>query len=383
MNTHSHEPRPLLTLGERIKVIAVTGGPCSGKTTGLARLRAMLEDRGYKVLVVPESATKLILAGMEPTLLGFAAQEEILLDTIAQEERICSIARRYRDSDPKAKVVVLCDRGTMDGWAYVHDSDLHKYSTLLDELNLTVADMCVGRYHAVMHLRTVAFGMEDFYTCANNHARTEGPVQARKLDERTLGAWLRHPHIRVVDNSTDFKGKINRLAREVCAVLGDPLPLEIERKYLVESFDPNTIPVEWVEGVIEQDYLMSPCKGEEHRVRCRRHDGDPSYYYTIKREVRPGVRVEEERMITAREYETLLALRDPERRRVRKIRVCFFWMEQFIEADFFLDDLDGTVVVEVELSDTAQTVQLPPFITVKEDVTNNKRYSNSELARRT
>lgn len=382
---NSYESRPLITLGERIKVIAVTGGPCSGKTTGLAHLRTMLEDRGYKVLVVPEAATKLILAGMSPSNLGFGAQKEILLDILAQEERIFSIARLYRDSDPKMRVVVLCDRGTMDGWAYVRDGDERKYDALLNELNMSVADLCMGRYHAVIHLRTVAFEMEEFYTCANNHARREGPAQARRLDERTLAAWLRHPHIRVIDNSTDFEGKINRLAREVCAVLGDPLPLEIENKYLVEFFDPNTLPVDWVETLIEQVYLVSPREGEEHRVRCRRSDEDPSYEYTVKREVRPGVRVEEERMITTREYQALLSLRDPDRWTVKKNRVCFFWDGQFFEVDFFRDDSDlpnGPVIMEIELSDTTQVVKLPPFITVKADVTHDSSYSNSELARR-
>jgi thymidylate kinase len=89
---------PVIELGPGITIIVITGGPCSGKTTGLARLKRMLEDRGYKVLVSPESATKLIEAGMplgELPMIEF--QEEILLDILAQEDRIFSIAARYRD----------------------------------------------------------------------------------------------------------------------------------------------------------------------------------------------------------------------------------------------------------------------------------------------
>ena len=112
------EPYTILNIGEGITVIVITGGPCSGKTTGLARLYRMLADRGYKVLISPESATKLILAGMTPGELSWPHfQEEILLDTLSQEERILSIATKYRDKG--RKVVVLCDRGAMDGEAYM------------------------------------------------------------------------------------------------------------------------------------------------------------------------------------------------------------------------------------------------------------------------
>ena len=80
------EPYTILNLGEDIKVIVITGGPCSGKTTGIARLYRMLSDRGYKVLVSPETATKLITAGMLPGELPWPEfQEEILLDTLSQE----------------------------------------------------------------------------------------------------------------------------------------------------------------------------------------------------------------------------------------------------------------------------------------------------------
>ena len=37
--------------------IAITGGPCSGKTTGLAKISSGLSDKGYEVIIVPESAT--------------------------------------------------------------------------------------------------------------------------------------------------------------------------------------------------------------------------------------------------------------------------------------------------------------------------------------
>lgn len=371
------EPYTILNIGDGITVIVITGGPCSGKTTGLSRLNRMLADRGYKVLISPESATKLIVAGMTPGELPWIEfQEEILLDSLSQENRILSIAKRYRDKG--RKVVVLCDRGAMDGEAYI---GAEAYGELLERLEFTHRQLCDERYHAVIHLRTAALGAEEFYTLANNEARTETPDAARSLDERTLFAWTRHQHPRVIDNSTDFEGKLHRLFAEVCGILGDPVPLEKEDKFLIEALDTAAIPVKWNESQITQDYLVSPTAGEERRVRARSDGDSTSYYYTVKRAVSPGVRVEEEKMITRREYEALRTLRNPEKCTIKKRRVCFFWKEQFFEVDLFEEPQPGLMLMEAERTDRTPDLELPPFVKVIRNVTDEKQYSNAEIAR--
>jgi len=37
--------------------ICITGGPCAGKTSGLALLSEKLRDEGFNVFTVPEAAT--------------------------------------------------------------------------------------------------------------------------------------------------------------------------------------------------------------------------------------------------------------------------------------------------------------------------------------
>jgi len=367
----------VMNLGENIWVIVLTGGPCSGKTSCLSRLNRMFADRGYKVLTSPETATKLIGAGMSPGELPWTEfQEEILLDTLSQEQAILSIAVRYRDMG--RKVIVFCDRGTIDGEAYIGQE---AFSALIARLGYTYAELCDQRYNAVMHLRTVAFGAEEFYTLGNNTARIETPAEARALDEKTLAAWTRHQHPRVIGNSTDFEGKVRALFAEVCAVIGDPVPLEKEDKFLIKPINPATIPVKWNESVIEQDYLLSAGAGEERRVRARSDGGSTSYYYTVKQYLSPGVRGEKESMVTRREYESLRTLRDPAASTIKKRRVCFFWKEQFFEVDIFEGKHGGLALMEAERTDRTPQLELPPFIEVIRNVTDDKRYSNAELAR--
>lgn len=43
--------------------ICLTGGPCAGKTTALATLSVVLQQMGFKVLLVPEAATLLMKGG--------------------------------------------------------------------------------------------------------------------------------------------------------------------------------------------------------------------------------------------------------------------------------------------------------------------------------
>lgn len=372
------EPYTILNLGEDIKVIVITGGPCSGKTTGIARLYRMLSDRGYKVLVSPETATKLITAGMLPGELPWPEfQEEILLDTLSQEQRILSIAKRYRDKG--RKVVVLCDRGAMDGEAYI---GTEKFCELIMGLGFrSLKKLCDERYHAVMHMRTAALGAEEYYTLENNAARIETPEQARALDQSTLDVWTRHPHPRVIDNSTSFEEKLRRLFGEICAVLGDPVPLEKEDKFLIEPFDPSIIPVKWTESQITQAYLVSPEPGEERRVRARRDGEGVSYFYTVKRHVSAGVRAEEEKMISESEHRALLWLSDPKRAVIVKRRICFFSHEQFFEVDLFESPQKGLALMEAERTDLTPVLEMPPFIKVIRKVTGDKRYSNAEISR--
>lgn len=45
--------------------IVLTGGPCGGKTTLLARLSPYLRERGFEVMTCPEAFTLLVMNGMQ------------------------------------------------------------------------------------------------------------------------------------------------------------------------------------------------------------------------------------------------------------------------------------------------------------------------------
>ncbi len=50
--------------GGKIFKFILTGGPCGGKTTAIARLQGFLKERGFRVYIAPEAATIMFLNGV-------------------------------------------------------------------------------------------------------------------------------------------------------------------------------------------------------------------------------------------------------------------------------------------------------------------------------
>jgi CYTH domain-containing protein len=273
--------------------------------------------------------------------------------------------------------ILLCDRGTMDVSAYLSRA---AWAALLDEHNWTVVGLRDKRYEAVIHLVTAADGAEAFYTTENNAVRSETPAQARELDRRVREAWVGHPHLRVIDNSTDFAGKVQRVVAAVSRVAGAPEPREIERKFLVRRGRADQeVPVHFEESEIEQTYLVSP-EGWEARVRRRSQHGASTYTHTIKRPALAGQRVKVEQQITGREYIAFLAQADPARRTLKKRRRVFLWANQYFEWDLFTDPRPGLELLEVEVDAPDGPVNLPPFLELEGEVTHDSRYANYTIA---
>ncbi len=341
----------LADLGPDIHIFAITGGPCSGKSTGMSKLYEYLTKRGYTVLVVPESATKLMQGGIRisDTLPPKDFQELILQDIIAQEHIFWDAARILRDQGQK--VIILCDRGTMDGEAYAGEA---VFAEIVQKLGFDLATISAQRYHAVFHMRSAACGAEHFYTCSNNATRSETLGEAVTLDEKTLHAWYRHHHLRIIDNSTGFEEKIQRLLVEICTVLGDPIPIEHEEKFVVEDIDRVSQLLARVGKVhasdITQTYLRELNPGESRRVRSRTDAGGTTYFYTTKVQVGSGKRIERECIISRVEYEALLLDANPHLYSIKKRRHVFFVDGMCYELDVFGGQHKGLVYLEVELT---------------------------------
>ena len=357
-----------------ITKIVITGGPCAGKTTGLSWIQNSFDKLGYTVLFVPETATELIGGGVKPQICGSNLDfQRCQMRLQLEKERLFEQAAKTMKAE---KILIVCDRGAMDNRAYMDELE---FSQLTKELGLTEVQLRDG-YDAVFHLVTAAKGAEDFYTTENNQARTETPEEASALDDKLIAAWTGHPHLRVIDNSTDFEDKLRRLIAEISAFLGEPEPMEIERKYLIEYPD-----IKWLESLphcrkvdIIQTYLLSR-DGDELRVRQRGENGSYMCYRTLKRRVSETSRVEIEERLTQDEYLRSLMEADPTRRPIRKTRYCLTYDNQYFEIDVFPFWQDKAIA-EIELRDENQAIRFPKELTVLREVTGEEAYTNAALA---
>jgi len=363
--------------------IVLTGGPCAGKTTALARIREHFSSHGFRIYTVPETATILLTNGLSfkdiPTSQLFVAQSNMMKSQIALEDTFTDIARSTGE-----KAIIICDRGAVDPAAFISKT---MWQAILDENN-TSEQKLYSRYDAVVHLVTVAIGAEQFYTLENNAARSETPEQSAAVDKRLREVWLGHPHLRVIDNRTDFNEKINRVITAISGVVGIPEPIEIERKFIVRDFDLSKMTVPYSAAEIEQTYLITPV-GEEARVRKRGANGSFFYVHTIKKDAGHGKKYETERTLSPKEYVNLLSYADPARKTIKKTRYCFLYENQYFE----LDEYDTMIwseelnlgyrhVMEIELTHIDQEVKMPPFIDIICEVTGDKRFSNYNLAKK-
>ncbi|MDO4650391.1 MAG: AAA family ATPase, partial [Eubacteriales bacterium] len=275
----------LLTLREEktmpeITKIVITGGPCAGKSTAMSWVQNAFTQMGYTVLFVPETATELISGGVAPWTCGNNAEyQKCQMRLQLEKEKVFYEAAATMPGD---KILIVCDRGTLDNKAYMNELE---FLSILNHIDMSEVELR-DNYDAVFHLVTAANGAADFYTTANNTARTETVQEAIEIDSKLIAAWTGHPHLRVIDNSSDFEDKMRRLIAEISSFLGEPEPFEIERKYLIEYPD-----VDWLESnpncqriEIFQTYLKSDA-GEEVRIRQRGINGSYIYFKTIKKKM--------------------------------------------------------------------------------------------------
>ena len=355
---------------EPVSMIVLTGGPCSGKSSSLAYLTEKLSDHGFMVFVIPETATLITNNGIDRRKMDKRKQivmfEETIFDMqLAFEE---TYKKAVSSIFPDRKKVILLDRGIMDVKAFVSHDD---FNSILSKRGLNEVGLR-DRYNGVIHLVTAADGAVEFYTGNNNSARIETPEEALRFDYGIRESWLGHPHFKIIDNRTDFEGKIKRTFAAISQFLNIPVTIEKKEKYLVKNVDYKKLPVHQIIQ-IDEIYLKSKRKNEQVRIRKRGQKGSYLHFLTRKKYIE-GMEnyIEEEELITEQEFYTLKNLIDPKTDVVEKERICFFWDNHYFELDRYKGKNEGITILEAE--------QIPAFISIEKNITGDPRYNTRNMA---
>jgi CYTH domain-containing protein len=165
--------------------------------------------------------------------------------------------------------------------------------------------------------------------------------------------------------------------------------LEKERKFLVKFPTSWSVLSDIFDELIDikrisQTYLKPEEDEQAARVRKTTEgltgDTDTVYHFNRKKPVETGVHEEEEREITKSQYEKYLKQADPKKVAVEKTRFVFKYNDQTFELDVFKGPLKGLAIMEIELEDMDDEVELPPFLKIVKEVTEDKRFTNFSLA---
>ena len=359
-----------------IRKIVLTGGPAGGKTTLTSRLVKELSSIGYRVFIVPEAATELISGfGIKPfgnCLSMFDFQYFVVSSQLHKEKLAAEAAQLV----PEDKILIICDRGVMDDKAYVSQKE---FTQVISRFHITEKEI-LESYDAVIHLVSSSKGAEFAYNY-DNAARYETLEQAREKEDATLLCWRNHKHRVMIGNSFNFDNKIRKAMNEVYTILGEIPPAQCERKFLIDYIDEiGLASYEPVEQSITQTYLKERAKGTERRTRKVLSNNAISYFYSEKRPISPVERIENERLLSQKEYLRLSEEVDPEFGSISKRRFCFRYNDRYYTVDTYPICADRAIL-DVQLNDKDEQPDLPPEIHVIKEVTGDPNYQGHMISK--
>lgn len=219
----------------RIYTVAFTGGPCAGKTTAISYCAEKLKEIGFPAICVPEAATLIFSSGgilnmsTYTPYQGILFQKSLMLLQMSLEE----IFTKLVSINARSPCFVLCDRGLMDGAAYLSPE---QWEVLLNEMGLYEHDIKDSRYDLVIHLTTAADGAAEYYNTKNNTARSEDINAAIELDKAVRKAWKNHPNYYLITNDLkDFDTKMRMAKDYILKQQGFPINTDFTVKYLMTA----------------------------------------------------------------------------------------------------------------------------------------------------
>lgn len=185
-----------------MRKVVLTGGPCSGKTTVISVLREAFTDQ---ICLVPEAAT-LLLSGGFPNPGKHVPWSEAW--QAAFEAAVLPVQKSMEDTytlvaENKGRKLLVCDRGMLDGAAYT-PGGLNQFCR---ETGLDLAES-LNRYHAVIHLESLAVADPANYGKSGNDQRFEPLDRAQQIEMQTREAWSKHPRRIFIEGGRGIEKKI-------------------------------------------------------------------------------------------------------------------------------------------------------------------------------
>lgn len=169
------------------KCIALSGAPCTGKTTALKGLAAEFGDR---ILVVPEIASFVFAAQLYPPATELANHNFVV--AISQLRMALEDMALLQRSRLKNLEAIIVDRAVHDAAAYL-DGGIDELAAIVGASTKALHD----RYEHVLFFTLPPPHILLAHWPSNDN-RIDPIDIAKKLDERTLATWKNHPSVAIM-----------------------------------------------------------------------------------------------------------------------------------------------------------------------------------------
>ncbi len=364
---------------KKILRIVITGGPCGGKTTALEEISKIFRTQGYTVFIVNETATELINDGVKPfgntedklELIDF---QKMVLEAQLAKEKIRDYAAEHCKNE---NVVIIYDRGILDNRAYLKDEE---FKMLIDEKGITESEI-LARYDLVIHLVTAADGKPEHYDLKTNKARTETIEEAIQKDRRTMESWSTHPNQKIVINDCLFDEKIQKVGNIIRGFLGENEVLNQEKyKIQIDQIDLVELANNQSVHMLKEDileFVKSYGDDEDEMYRESIIAGSSHYTYTKIKYNSDGTKTTVHKNVSEEEFKENLSRIDGEP--IAKTRYNFIYNGERYRLDLYHQPARLTTLERDVTKKNSQ--KLPKFITAKENITNDRFYSDANIYR--
>ena len=392
-NTQNTSTRKTLNVASRITTVALTGGPCAGKTTLMEKLANEIDNiPKVKVFFAKEAATLLqqsginyIDAGADETFQKLIIEHQL---TAEKSARVC--AMKFAKKHPEHKVIIICDRGIMDGAAYFDTAA--EFDKILSKYRLNKQKV-YERYDMVLFLRSAAVGAEQFYTTMDGTPRVETPKQAVQRDKGVYDAWCEHHNFKALENTFKFYEKLDVAVQLILAAAGIQVPNKFFKRFVIKC--PNffdTVAMVKMNVCDEQFYfLQSEAKGQvvflksQRKASAVRYQKSENRFGMVKNSKNKKVYTcvfQQDSTITENEFANQLAKLDPlVNHLVRKLYSFTISFSVRCELELYPYS-DKYAIIKVYMDSPADEKKVKEKFEVCKEITDDPRYSEYEIAKR-
>ena len=375
--------------------VCITGGPKSHKSFCINKVYLYLREKLNKeAFLVPQASSIISLGGVDLKIEGKNPKE-----IIEYQKLVIKLQMNLEDIyttiafNEQKNIIILCEEGTLDGLDTLNEIQLKR---VLEDLKITISDLRDIRYDIVVFLITCADGAESQIEEQIPNDNRKNYLDDLIVKDRNLqNLWTGHRHLIIIANRGNSKeDKISKACNNIFACLNLPNYKKTKYKYLIEdpginnkTFIESNTNIHFENHEIEVTFLKSFSSQIKEKLVMKFING--SYLYTyVRNSIHTNKTLKRKIQISFRDYIKLLERRNERIEPLIKIRSCFLYESCYFIIDVYkgLKEVVSIMKIQVdqyirenEIDRMKESAQIPNFIKVLKNISDNSSYSDERI----